>query len=251
MNKPIIYYIIIVFTSLTHAFATRASTNDSNRHIVYMINAISTQQDSMLRSNGIDSLMTIANQRQETLQLALELAEQHFLQSGKGQGANTFTTIVDKADLSILDNAYKDYWEYKRELAMRNRIGSKATDFAFTLPNGTSANLYGIESPYIILFFNDPDCEDCQKAKQLFSAVTLPDNVKIVSIYPNDDIELWEKSLSSVPSTWINGIDKELVIDSEQLYELKTSPTLYLLDAEKNVILKDATPLEIINLLSL
>ena len=40
---------------------------------------------------------------------------------------------------------------------------------------------------------------------------------------------------------WTNGYDKELVIKNKNLYDLRAIPTLYLLDKNKTVLLKDAT----------
>ena len=43
-----------------------------------------------------------------------------------------------------------------------------------------------------------------------------------------------------IPSGWINGYDKELTVLDRELYDLKAMPTLYLLDKDKKVLLKDA-----------
>ena len=43
-----------------------------------------------------------------------------------------------------------------------------------------------------------------------------------------------------IPSKWINGYDKELTVRNRELYDLKAMPTLYLLDKDKKVLLKDA-----------
>ena len=42
-----------------------------------------------------------------------------------------------------------------------------------------------------------------------------------------------------------NGYDKKLVIKEKNLYDLKAIPTLYLLDKDKKVLLKDATVAQI------
>lgn len=65
--------------------------------------------------------------------------------------------------------------------------------------------------------------------------------LKIVALYPDEDITAWKKHLPVVPREWINGYDKELKMRNEELYDLKAIPTLYLLDKDKKVILKDVT----------
>mgnify|MGYP002527024690 FL=1 len=44
---------------------------------------------------------------------------------------------------------------------------------------------------------------------------------------------------------WINGYDKKQTIEQNNLYDLKAIPTLYLLDKDKTVLLKDVTTKEI------
>ena len=44
-----------------------------------------------------------------------------------------------------------------------------------------------------------------------------------------------------MPQGWIKGYDDGLVISSQRLYNLNAIPSLYLLDAEKRVLVKDGT----------
>ena len=46
----------------------------------------------------------------------------------------------------------------------------------------------------------------------------------------------------SVPPGWIEGRDEGEQLTREEVYDLKAMPTLYLLDAQKRVVLKDTTP---------
>ena len=45
---------------------------------------------------------------------------------------------------------------------------------------------------------------------------------------------------NEIPDGWINSYDKELTVLTEECYDLKAMPTLYLLDKDKKVLLKDA-----------
>ena len=63
----------------------------------------------------------------------------------------------------------------------------------------------------------------------------------LLSIYPDEELDEWKKHLSEFPNEWINGYDKKFTIKEEQVYDLKAIPTLYLLDKDKTVLLKDAT----------
>lgn len=133
--------------------------------------------------------------------------------------------------------------KYQLEMAMKNRGGDTATDFTYTLANGRTGKLSQLKSDYTILFFNNPDCHDCNRIKEYMTTAPAfqvrAGRLAIVALYPDADLPLWLKV--NYPSGWINGYDAGQVITKKQLYDLKAIPTLYLLDCDKRVILKDTT----------
>ena len=135
---------------------------------------------------------------------------------------------------------------YSSRLAMlsKNQPGEVATDFEYILREGVKNKLSNIEAEYIIIFFNNPDCHDCARVKDILSSTSFPAKVKILAIYPDKDLSLWKKT--TYPESWINGYNNETI---SQLYDLKAIPTLYLLDRNKRIILKDAPVEEIINII--
>ncbi len=143
-----------------------------------------------------------------------------------------------------LDDIYKFRPQRQLTMALKNRAGAVALDFSYTLDGGSSARMHSLRSPYTILFFNNPDCADCARVKEFFESSTLfgelwqRGDLKVLSIYPDPDIELWREN--SYPEIMINGYDAQQRIIKEQLYDLKAIPTLYLLDEQKRVLLKDA-----------
>lgn len=66
-------------------------------------------------------------------------------------------------------------------------------------------------------------------------------SLKILSLYPDEDLTAWRDHLGDMPERWIKGYDDGLVISSQRLYNLNAIPSLYLLDAEKRVLIKDGT----------
>ncbi len=143
--------------------------------------------------------------------------------------------------------------QYQLDMAMKNRPNTKATDFVYTLRNGKTGRLSNVQAEYTILFFNNPDCPDCKrvlayiKSSSLFTEMLKPKGkmtqLAILALYPDPSVELWREM--EYPKEWINAYDPKQVINKEQLYDLKAIPTLYLLDKQKQVILKDA-PIELI-----
>ena len=136
--------------------------------------------------------------------------------------------------------------QYVRTLAEKNRVGMKATDFVYTLASGEQRSLYGLKAEYTLIFFYDPDCETCTEIKQAMKhSLYLKDMVqkgqmKVLTVYPDEDMSLWHERLSEMEKEWVNAYDKNQVITHNLLYDLSTIPSFYLLDCNKNVLLKDA-----------
>jgi hypothetical protein len=143
-----------------------------------------------------------------------------------------------------VDKAVKEKIRYQLDLAYRNRLGTKAIDFGFVLANGKKGSLYKISSEYTLLMFFDPDCHSCTEAlNKMGSSRVLADNlhrIKVLTMYTGTNYDRWKVAVSGLNKKWINGYDKEMAIMNGSLYDMRPSPSLYLLDKEKTVILKDA-----------
>lgn len=145
---------------------------------------------------------------------------------------------------SITENQ-KMLYETRLKLVSRNQQGTKAANFVFNTLK-SSSSLYDVEAEYVLLMFYEPGCPACEHTIKTFQASAglnqLIENktVKLLAIYPEGVLETWSNYQQNIPSTWINGYDANQKVINQGLYDLKASPTLYLLDAEKKVILKDA-----------
>ena len=142
------------------------------------------------------------------------------------------------------------------ELTNRNRPGAKAEDIVYTTASGTTGRLYNITASYILLMFFNPDCAECKettdqlKKAEILTAAVSSGKLKILAVYPDENLDIWRAHLNDIPPTWINGYDKTLFIKTNEIYDLKAIPTLYLLDENKKVILKDASVGSIIDYLA-
>lgn len=147
----------------------------------------------------------------------------------------------------VLDEIEKIRPDSRLQLALKNRQGTKAIDFTYTLASGQQNTLYTIKSDYTLLFFNNPGCQACEETIEAlkFSLPILKEvmgkRLTILAVYPDEELEEWKRHLSDFPKEWINGYDKEQVLLNESVYDLKAIPTLYLLDKNKTVLLKDTS----------
>lgn len=81
------------------------------------------------------------------------------------------------------------------------------------------------------------------KGEPNISQMILSGRLAVLNIYIDEDIEAWRSYMPIYPEEWYNGFDPDFIIRNDVLYNVRAIPSLYLLDAEKKVILKD-TPEE-------
>lgn len=149
--------------------------------------------------------------------------------------------------------AYEGYTEVQKEkyardarLCALNKVGTKAADFRFADRRGKIRTLYGVEAPYTLLFFSNPGCEACMsiinvlKEDPQISGMISSGRLKVLNIYIDEDLDAWRSYMPVYPEEWYNGFDPDFVIRNETLYNVRAIPSLYLLDSEKTVLLKDA-----------
>jgi len=148
---------------------------------------------------------------------------------------------------NYLSDAQKVRPAYLLVLAHQNRPGHKANDVEYTLASGKTGRLHNVKAQYILLLFYNPGCHECQqtmgyiKNSAEITAHIQEGKLKVVAIYPDENIDAWRKHVNDVPAGWINGYDGRHALRQNETYDLKAIPTLYLLDSEKKVLLKDTS----------
>ena len=150
--------------------------------------------------------------------------------------------ILAAKSLSDVD---KMQYEYQHRICSLNRIGTPAADFVFEQLNGKKGNLYGIKGDYTLVFFNNPGCHACGEILDAIVNSPVMDmvdkgKVKVLAMYIDEDLKAWMENRSKFPQKWIYAHDPEMVLRDNNIYGLRAIPSMYLLDKEKRVILKDA-----------
>ncbi len=154
--------------------------------------------------------------------------------------------ILAAKSLTDLD---KMQYMYQQNICSLNRQGTQAADFKYRqmLSNGKykEGTLYGIKGDYTLLFFNNPDCNACGQILQAILDSPLldlvkGDKLKVLAMYIDENLEAWERNRSKFPKEWIYAHDQQMVLRDNNIYGLRAIPSMYLLDKEKRVILKDA-----------
>jgi len=96
----------------------------------------------------------------------------------------------------------------------KNQVGTVASDFKFKVDGKGKQHLRDIKSPITIIMFFDPQCDDCHRAMR---------QMEDSPLFDNPDINILRIQPSQV----------------KRQYYVTVTPSFYLLDQDKHVLLKD------------
>ena len=194
---------------------------------------------------NLDSLAL--NGEKKPLLTFLELMEHYFYDPNspvldEEMYLRALNGIMAAKSLTDLD---KMQYEYQHRICSLNRAGTPAADFVFEQLNGKKGSLYGIKGDYTLVFFNNPGCHACGEILETIvnspvAEMFTSGKVKVLAMYIDEDIEAWRENRGKFPKEWIYAHDHKMILRDNNIYGLRAIPSLYLLDKEKRVILKDA-----------
>ena len=156
-----------------------------------------------------------------------------------------FVQALSQSDLVPEAQRSRHAWE--AQMCALNQTGTRAANFTFVDTEGRRRTLYGIQAPLTLLIFGNPDCQACREIMELLSGepgaaqLIAGGTLKVVDVYIDEDIDTWKARKDSYPHAWINGYDPSFSIRTDLIYCVRAIPSLYLLDRDKRVVLKDAT----------
>ncbi len=132
---------------------------------------------------------------------------------------------------------------YMSHQLSKNLPGQQAADFAYTTRKGQKGTLHTTKGRRLLLVFYDPDCDNCHRIlAEVIQNGRLNSNpdLRVMAVYAGTDTEAWRKERIQLPEGWMDAHAPE--IERKQLYYTPATPAFYLLDEDKKVVLKDATP---------
>lgn len=122
-----------------------------------------------------------------------------------------------------------------------NLIGRKAAEMKMRTPEGNMVSLHGTEAEYTILYFYEPSCGHCKvvtpRLNELYNKYK-DDGLKVFAVYIYDDEEEWTEYIASNNLDWINVSDPQNETYFRYYYDVYSTPTIYVLDADKTIIAK-------------
>ena len=146
----------------------------------------------------------------------------------------------------ILSDDEKLAPKHELEMALKNRLGTQATDFRYLDRNGVTSSLFSTGGEYTVLMFFNPDCDHCRQTISEFDmnpmirAAVEAGTLTMLAVDVDGDKTKWEETKGSMPAAWNIGFDLDSIEENETYY-LPDLPSIYLLDASKNILLKQTT----------
>jgi thiol-disulfide isomerase/thioredoxin len=139
---------------------------------------------------------------------------------------------VDSTQMSKIKDRY-----YKM---LYNDCDRKATNLRLQDLDAKPFDTYGINAKYTVLIFWAYDCGHCKKEMPLwhkFYKEYKKYGVEVVAISTKEDLPKWKEFIQEKGLTeWRNGADPENKTNFRTLYDIYSTPVIYLLDEDKVII---------------
>lgn len=121
-------------------------------------------------------------------------------------------------------------------------IGRKAPNFRVQDIGGNWHHLHGVPGKYTILYFWDYDCGHCKTVTPKLAEI-YPDyidhDVSLFALSINGDTEVWKEKVEEYGLTpGINVQDHQRQSGFDAMYDIRSTPRIFILDEEKNIIAK-------------
>ncbi|TNE79333.1 MAG: redoxin domain-containing protein [Bacteroidetes bacterium] len=107
--------------------------------------------------------------------------------------------------------------------------------------SNTARELHKVKAKYTVLVFWDPDCSHCRKElpkiKKTYDELKQY-GVEVYAVNVEGDIEKWKKFINDNKLDWINVIDPYHLTNFRYIYDINSTPIIYLLDENKKIVAK-------------
>lgn len=201
--------------------------------------------DSLAVHESIAKLISSYKKSPEHLVTLAELAE-----AAVYNGEADFTSdelflpfakaVAENKKISKTDKAR---FVHEAKIVEQTQVGKVAPELKYTLRDGSKGQLSDTRGVHVLLFVNDPDCDECRTARIRLSAdhnvnQLIDDGLlKIVSIYPDEYSEEWAQDVANYNQRWI--VCASADVDEE--YDLRLTPTIYYLNPKGEILSKSLT----------
>ncbi len=121
-----------------------------------------------------------------------------------------------------------------------------AEDFEVVTAEGREMKLSDLPKGRLtILVFFDPGCGACRQAlfglkhSSLVNQLMEEEVLQVMTVHVGYEERLWRNMLGDMPDTWMKTTAKTEMRDSK-CYDLSSMPALYLLDADRKIMVRES-----------
>lgn len=222
-------------------------TNFLFQRISHYVDKLTVQHPDSI-SNAIDEVLTKLEPAEGSFKFYLI----HFLNTYAGSKI----VGMDAVYVHIVDKYYntgKAPWTDEKQLKKISKnaktlkpilIGKTAPDIKVEKQDKTPIALHEVKSDFTVLFFWDPDCGHCKKSMPKVIDFYEQYKAKGVEIFAvctrvTDDVpKCWETIKEKDMGRWINVVDPYLKSRYKQIYDIRTTPQIFILDENKEILSK-------------
>lgn len=178
-----------------------------------------------------DNLLTLAIIAEETLynENAEFTSDEVFMPFAKAVAEHKKIKNVDKAR-----------FVYEYNVLSQSQVGNRVYDLSFIRPDGSESKLSEVGQGYVLIFFNDPECEDCLMARVRLSAdhnlnkLLDEGRIKLVCLNPGEPDDEWKQSVANYNERWIVGAAP----DADEHFDMRNPPVFYYLNPSHKILSK-------------
>jgi len=129
------------------------------------------------------------------------------------------------------------------EAVKPNLIGNIAPELKLPDSEGNYYSLRQMNAKYTLLYFWEPDCSHCQKTtpilnKDLYQELKSK-GIEIYAVLTQNNKDKWMKAVQEYKiQEWTNVWDPQYTSNFRRLYDVTSTPIIYILDKNKKIIAK-------------
>lgn len=214
----------------------------------FMLKLTPQVPDSIIKS--ADYLLKLAEPGKENFKYCLFWVTNHYETSNYMGMDKVFVHMVDeyyaKKKAFWIDETLLLKMKDAADMQRGGLMGNKAPNLNMMDTNNIYHSLYNIKAKYTLVIFWDANCGKCKeelpKLKTLYEEIN-PKGVKslyfdVFGVSLTPDSKEWQKYLREHAYPWLNLYDPNNETNFRRLYNITSSPVLYLLDKNKKIIAK-------------
>jgi hypothetical protein len=195
----------------------------------------------------IDKLVTMARPNPEMFKYLIWFFTYHYERSEIMGFDRIFVHIVDTyykpGETPWLTETSRNNIMLKADRISPLLIGKQGPNMIMMDTSGQLVSLYGIEAGFLVILFWDPDCGHCEKEighlTETYRALKDSIGLKVFAVCSDTSLAKMKQKVIRYGMEWINvNGPRSVTKDYHDLYDIQTTPVIYILDREKKIIAK-------------